>query len=662
MNRNRVVQIAALTICAGSLSLSGVLAGDITASASRNKLVYVDRAEENAPPQVALGIAMGAFRGLFVNVLWIRANALKEAGKFHEAMTLARAITALQPRFPEVWAFHAWNMAYNISVTSSDELERWDWVNKGIRLLRDEGVVYNPNDLLVHKELSWIFLHKVAGFSDDANQYYKRAMAAEWTEVLGTPPRAGAAIRTREEATQAYLDWLEPVAHAPQTLEAVFEAEPVAKDLVDALRSRVSDTFDGQFLRQYSIVEALTRSSYAQNTNLDPRGAALAELIKDPTLTKGWGAFLPFIRRRVLIEQYHMDPERMVRYTRKYGPLDWRHPAAHALYWAAKGVEGALQRVSIANAEDFDFINADRNVIQALQELYRSGDISFSYLYFRLPELRIRGESGTPQLYSLYVGMPNPAFIDTYSEVVREVAARSWADQKSRMYGLYAAGYENFLKDAIRFFYRRGELDRANKYQHELITSDIKNINAPTFTDREVATDMDSFIEAQFEDERFKTPYVASSELAGALQSAFVSGLLGGSDELFRRNFEYARTFHRKYIEAQVQPTAAGEVYGRQAVVDPDFRFYAGQAFAVLMSQLDVEDAETVYGRAPEDLRRFGYVVMRDVLGYSQNPQDALGGRRFTEVFPEPPGLKDFETWWQSAIRERTEGMVKPRE
>ena len=69
--------------------------------------------------------------------------------------------------------------------------ERWQWVDSGIRLLRDEGIPQNPNDMLMHKELAWIFLHKVQGVTDDANQYYKRKIAEEWTVALGPPPPPG---------------------------------------------------------------------------------------------------------------------------------------------------------------------------------------------------------------------------------------------------------------------------------------------------------------------------------------------------------------------------------------------------------------------------------------------------------------------------------------
>ena len=63
---------------------------------------------ENAPPSLAFAtVAMGAFRGLVVDILWMRADKLKEEGQFFDAKQLAEWITVLQPRFATVWDFHA---------------------------------------------------------------------------------------------------------------------------------------------------------------------------------------------------------------------------------------------------------------------------------------------------------------------------------------------------------------------------------------------------------------------------------------------------------------------------------------------------------------------------------------------------------------------------
>src|SRR2546421_12661264 len=72
---------------------------------------------DNAPPVLAFTtVALGGFRGLISNALWIRANDLQEEDKFFEMSQLADWITKLEPHFVQVWLVQAWNMAYNISV------------------------------------------------------------------------------------------------------------------------------------------------------------------------------------------------------------------------------------------------------------------------------------------------------------------------------------------------------------------------------------------------------------------------------------------------------------------------------------------------------------------------------------------------------------------
>ena len=129
---------------------------------------------------------MGAFRGLVVDILWMRADKLKEEGQFFDARQLAEWITKLQPRFAAVWEFHAWNMAYNISVAipATQPEQRWRWVKNGYELLRDEGIPLNPKSIPLYRELGRIFQHKLGGVSDDAQEYYKLQFAEEIGPLL----------------------------------------------------------------------------------------------------------------------------------------------------------------------------------------------------------------------------------------------------------------------------------------------------------------------------------------------------------------------------------------------------------------------------------------------------------------------------------------------
>src|SRR5881396_4291865 len=140
---------------------------------------------ENAPPVLAFTtVALGGFRGLIANALWIRAIDLQEQDKYFEKVQLADWITKLQPHFVTVWTHQAWDMAYNISIKFSNPRDRWQWVQRGIELLRDEALKYNPDEPLIYRELGWIFQHKIGVDLDDAHLYYKSEWAREMDEVL----------------------------------------------------------------------------------------------------------------------------------------------------------------------------------------------------------------------------------------------------------------------------------------------------------------------------------------------------------------------------------------------------------------------------------------------------------------------------------------------
>lgn len=141
---------------------------------------------ENAPPVLAFTTkALGGFRGLIANALWIRATELQDEGKYFEMVQLADWITKLEPNLTTVWIHLAWNMSYNISVKFTDPADRWAWVKRGIELLRDEAIKYNPKEPLLYRELGWHFQHKLGHYLDDAHQYYKIQWAREMSSVLG---------------------------------------------------------------------------------------------------------------------------------------------------------------------------------------------------------------------------------------------------------------------------------------------------------------------------------------------------------------------------------------------------------------------------------------------------------------------------------------------
>ncbi len=652
MNRDRLVQWTAFGVLVVSLVLSALLNMRVASSQGNHQLVYTETAEDATTPEEALGIAAGAFRGIFVNWLWMRANDLKQEGKYYEAIDLAKTITRLQPRFPRVWAFHAWNLAYNISVATNTPDERWQWVNSGIRLLRDEGIPKNPQDLLLHKELAWIFIHKIQGISDDSNQFYKRQFAREWTIALGKPPARTAATRTTKAYTDALVRWMQNVAEAPGSLDDLIAREveltkvldtveqpKTIEPLIPTLLARVKAEAGLDLTQMPDILRY--RETYEESRSLAERGQdlnlggtsanandALLKLLTDPALQRAWILINRHLRHRVLVEYYHMEPDRMVRYMQKYGPLDWRLPHAHSLYWAARGVDVAQDRRNANTQVNMDFTNTDRLVIQSIQELYRYGQLLY--------------DINTPMFYEV---MNSKDYFDAYGEVLVEVMARErqeWqankgVDMNERVWSLYRAGYENFLADAICYLYRSGEKDRARQYQQTLASwpGRVKN---DIMRQDILEGPLDEFVADNLKD-RITSPNIAEQEFGGALQNAFTNGLLAGDDEIFRTYLEYAKMVHAAYFKEQfrVTPTGKGDQI-RMGVYSPNIVTAISQKFANFLLSVPPKDGAVIFLRAPDDLK----ITTWDLMDQQVRRYDPKGNPVQTEFdvwYPMPKGV-----------------------
>ncbi|KKK86781.1 hypothetical protein LCGC14_2759800 [marine sediment metagenome] len=139
MKHDRLVQLVMLALAAAALVGAAWLRGPIEEQRGRLGLdtVSADEAIAKHPRIALLQLVPGGIRAPFINYLWIRSQELKQDGKFFDAWGLRSLICEMTPHFPGVWAFLAWDMAWNISVATHTEAERWMWVSNGIKLIRN---------------------------------------------------------------------------------------------------------------------------------------------------------------------------------------------------------------------------------------------------------------------------------------------------------------------------------------------------------------------------------------------------------------------------------------------------------------------------------------------------------------------------------------------
>lgn len=296
----------------------------------------------NAPPVLAFTtVALGGFRGLIANALWIRTSQLQEDGKYFEAVQLADWITKLQPQFSQVWIYQAWNMAYNISVKFPDPNDRWLWVQRGIELIRDQGLRYNPNQALMYRELAWLFQHKMGANLDDAHWLYK----TEWAKAMDAVIPGG---------RPNYAELLDP-----QTPEA---------------KARVEK----------------------------------------------------------LVNTYKLVPAAMKKVDDTYGPLEWRLPETHAIYWGMVGVE---------NSPAQDKLPLRRAIFQPMLTAFHRGKIVTNRFAKRIETA------------------PNLEMVTNASRAYED-AIKAEPDNAAHI----GTAHKNFIKDAVYFLYTNNRMREANQW------------------------------------------------------------------------------------------------------------------------------------------------------------------------------------------------------
>ncbi len=701
MNRDRLVQLVAVLIAAGALVGSALLVPAVNAQRRDLQLSFdAEVGDQIKPTYAVLAAGLGSFRGLAVNALWYRAEMEKRAGRFAEANNIAQWITELQPRFPQVWAFHAWNMAYNISVATFTPQERWDWINKAVHLLREEGIRYNPRAVQLYRELAWTFFHKVGQYADDMNWYYKAEVAREWHEVLGgaadyltdeqlkgqmgliaavgdryllfeRPSRL-----VREELDKLAVD-IEPIAerldelHDLGVVRLVPKLEKVQNDLsragrvesaerVGELLTELRDTLQraerdpvAVFREEYPTAGLAIDAVRGAGFDLDARALrAIGKLrlysrygdpdwvvaLPDPLMDddarrmaevfrangtmefrRSLDTLLPFLRAKVLRDDYNMDPAFMHAMMLKHGPLDWRHIMSHSLYWAEKGLDVASR---LRNDEGVDYTNTKRIVIHSIQSLTDFGSLRYNPL---LP-----AGAQVDQ-------MPNPAFIDAYRAILKEVEQQiedgEFPEGARRNFD---SGYENFLHKAIYLNYFFGDEAKARAYYREL--RDEFGDKAHNQFERRYEQTMEDLI-WEFLREDLESQGMARAYFDASLNRAFTNLAYGRLNQ-FNRAMSRMKQVYDRYQEQRSYETSY-DVRNRLAL--PPFEQMVLDAFTHFMSSpaLGVAARREAFVNAPPGLVRETYLSwIENVKRQLQQNGDPTPAE---SLFPPPQDLPNVD-------------------
>jgi len=409
MSKFRTIVMYFALICVTLVLLFGVnrMENRLDTAVAAHNLRFTGQIK-NAPPLVTFTtVALGSFRGLVADLLWLRAGSLQQQGSYFEMVQLARWITDLQPTFSGATAYLAWNMAYNISVTCSSFEDRWRWVNEGIKLIRDQAIEYNPEDPILYKELAWIFQHKLGNIMDDANLYYKNRLAVLVTNVAGIRP-----------------DWT-ALAAAPKDREAFMTEYPENSRVWKAARAA-----------GYKDYDALYAAFKTPEPSALPQGF-LNRIADDEKLVAKLNAYF---HAAYLRERLKLDPKLILEINREYGEMDWRVPESQAIYWATLGIK---------RTPGHRDLSCDRIITQSLYEAFRSGRI-----------LMIDDKS-----FETLTLVPNLKLVNSVYDRYRKVQEEY---EPNNSMSTFRSARINFLKDAVATLYNYGSFSEAAKFYKKL--------------------------------------------------------------------------------------------------------------------------------------------------------------------------------------------------
>lgn len=126
-------------------------------------------------------LLLGGFRGIAVDFLWARAIARHEEKKYYELLAVNNLIAKLQPNFPAVWIFQAWNMAYNIVSEWDAPQNKWKWISTGLNFAK-KGAVKNPDSGDLFFELGYMYFHLFDQRFFPYASYYREQLKTELGE------------------------------------------------------------------------------------------------------------------------------------------------------------------------------------------------------------------------------------------------------------------------------------------------------------------------------------------------------------------------------------------------------------------------------------------------------------------------------------------------
>lgn len=475
------------------------------------------------------------------------------------------------------------------------------WVYNGVELLRDRGLSYNPKNLVLYKQLAWIFFSKMGQYTDEMHMVYKRRWAARMQRVLGSPPVT--------DRTEEVIDAFRLIAEAPDDLETLL-ADKAAAEFAERLRGsgvQPDETFL-TFYNRFSADPLVAPFEWLREPPADHRERQIAELISSDAHAAGRAKVLAFVRRQVLVESYRLDPGWMLQLMEKYGPFDWRQVNPHAIYWATLG----LHRARGLDLTEIHPRNIGRILLGALKSLTRTGQLYYTPNPSNPEEPFIDWQ-------------PDWRFIEA-SHQAYLAAGEEQAGSRDKLHSddnLFRDAHATYLGNAIMQLYI-GDREEDARHYYSL----LKELLKPKGAIYELP--LRDYVHEKFSEAGTPPSDMARAFWFGALRSAY-RALAGGNHAEYLRYHAFARRAFNMLAD-EVPLRIRPEDFDKQ---ERNFLITLLLRPQVLALSVPLLSKVRLYRALPTDKKRAVYEPVAEELRRQCQRQ----GLDFDKAFPAPPGV-----------------------
>ncbi|MFW6059724.1 MAG: hypothetical protein ACODAQ_06050 [Phycisphaeraceae bacterium] len=324
--------------------------------------------------------------------------------------------------------------------------------------------------------------------------------------------------------------------------------------------------------------------------------------------------FLAYLRAKVLIQDYKMNPRYMHELMEEFGPIDWRHHASHALYWYLLG----MRRGDVAgNADRFDLLRVHRQAKNSLQDLVFYGRLNYD-----------------PFARSVSYA-PDPGYFDAFEQMTESAIQRVLENEEySPSTTGFESAHENLLQKLVLYSYIYGNEEQARKYYTKVrrLYND-KPFNQRTGRYDQPLADFVAHVMARDRGMMQVSPVFIEAMVERGLREGLAQGRLG----VFEKYLNLARQMHRQWHEERGWEKPNTVRSGRLMLRPFDEELVGIYAEFMSSTNISLYERMQVYRNTPGSLQRQAYPEFRNAV----QRQAAQQGFDASLAFPPPSEVDD---------------------